>query len=287
VRKKRFAYLLLAQLLLSSSCDKTVAPQGDVIARVGNEYMTLTTLKHDIPEHIRSHLSPAELRAFVLRWINDQVLYQEALARRVDKFPEVMREVDRLKTQILIGKLVEVALAETLHVSDAEIQKYYDANKESFILSEDLVWAYHLLAPKLQEARAIRKRLVGGETFQQVEKSMNPDSTNSQEWDLGYFSKTDVIPAIAQTVFNMRVNSFSAPIKSEFGYHIIQLRDKQKKGQIKPIQAVRDEIRQKLLTRKRQDRYERFLLQMKSKFEIETNFQMLGVALDSLMLAGE
>lgn len=287
MRKKRFAYLLLAQLLLSSSCDKTVAPQGDVIARVGNEYMTLTTLKHDIPEHIRSHLSPAELRAFVLRWINDQVLYQEALARRVDKFPEVMREVDRLKTQILIGKLVEVALAETLHVSDAEIQKYYDANKESFILSEDLVWAYHLLAPKLQEARAIRKRLVGGETFQQVEKSMNPDSTNSQEWDLGYFSKTDVIPAIAQTVFNMRVNSFSAPIKSEFGYHIIQLRDKQKKGQIKPIQAVRDEIRQKLLTRKRQDRYERFLLQMKSKFEIETNFQMLGVALDSLMLAGE
>jgi len=287
LKKNGFACLLFAQLLFGLGCGKAVEPDGEIIARVGDEFMTLATLKNDIPEHIRSDLSPAELREFVLRWINDQVLYQEAVARHVDKLTEVQHEISRLRAQILIGKLVEVALAETLHVSDAEIREYYDANQESFVLSGDLVRAYHALAHNMKEAKEIRKRLVGGEPFEEVVKSINPDSSHSAQWDLGYFSKSDVIPEIARVVFKMKVKSYSRPIKSDFGYHIIQLLDKQKKGDVKPFQAVKDEIRQKLLTSKRQERYERFLLQTKSKFEIETNFQMLGSALDSLMLAGE
>ena len=64
--------------------------------------------------------------------------------------------------------------------------------------------------------------------------------------------------------------------------------DKQKSGEIKKFEIVKDEIKQKLLTKKKEDRYQRFLLQMKSKVNIQTNFQLLETsALDSLLFRGD
>ncbi len=282
----RIAVLLVLQCALLQRCGKAFDTE-EPIARVGAQSLSLSDLRDEIPEHIRPSLSPGELRDYVVRWINDQALYQEALARNVDELPELQREFERLKREIVISKLIEVAFQQKLLASDEEVRAYYDANQESFVLAEDIVRAYHLLSPSLQEANIIRKRLLSGEEFSLVVESASPDSVAREDWDLGYFSADDVIPEIAKVVFKLGVNECSRPVRSDFGYHIVQLVDKQKRGEIEPFDAVKEEIRQKLLTKKRQDRYERFLLQTKSKLQIETNFQLLDSALDSLIYVGD
>ena len=58
--------------------------------------------------------------------------------------------------------------------------------------------------------------------------------------------------------------------------------------QVKKFELVKDEIKYKLLTKKKEDKYQRFLLQMKSKVKIQTNFQLLDSSIiDSLLHKGD
>ncbi len=279
--------LLISLSTIAFICD-TNQQSGRVIAVVGDETLTLKQLVRDLPPHIRSGLSSVDIRASVIEWINEEVLYQEARSRQLDKREDVIREFERLKRELLINKLVEQTLGEDVTITEEEIQGYYEANKDSYVLSQDLVHAYHLLVATRQEATEVRNRLRSGESFQQVAQQAGEDSLANIDWDWGYFSQNDVIPEISQVVFKLRKNSVSQPVKSDLGYHIFQLVDRQDKGEVQPLAMVREEIRMKLREKKKQDMYQRFLLQMKSKYKIQTNFQLLDSAvMDSLLSRGK
>lgn len=273
-------------LLLALLCTKCRRPKdaSPVIAVVGEEALTLNELIDKIPNHIRADMTSVNLREFVLSWINDQVLYQEAVAREIDRDETLRKEFENLKRELVISKLLEQTLNKDIAVAEEEMKAYYDANREGFILSDDVVHAHHVLLGSQKEANEVRKRLRAGEPFGTVAQDITQDSLEADAWDLGYFSRNDVIEEIAKVVFKMSVKSISYPIKSDFGYHIVQLVDKQKKGEVESFDTVKDEIKQKMLTRKRQDKYQRFVLQMKSKFKIQTNFLLLDSSiLDSLL----
>lgn len=276
--------LLLVCILLLGAC-QTERDKGIVIATVGKQKLTLNELVLQFPQHMRKQLSQAEMRELVLLWINDQVLYQEAEANKIDKIPDLQKEFEKLKKDVVINRFIETALGETINVSDEEIKSYYEVNKETFVLAEEIVNAYHLLFKTQKEANDARQRLGKGESFESIANSIAGDSVSVQEWNLGYFSQGDVIPEISKMLFKMTINTYSYAIKSDFGYHLVQLVDKQKKGEIKRLETVKDEIKQKIVTKKREDKYQRFLLQTKSKFKIQTNFQALSSAvMDSLIL---
>ena len=281
---ERGLFCLLCIFLLFG-CKNSNSKQ-DIIATVEDEKLSLSELMEDIPEHIRYNLTNVEIRELVLRWINNEVLYHEALERELDKRPEPQKEFNKLKKELLINRLLELTLDKDLAVSKEEIKQFYDNNREAFILDEDMVHAYHILVDTKKEARTVRKRIRGGESFDVLIKEIKQD-TLANDWDLGYFSKSEVIPEISKVVFSLSEGATSLPIKSDFGYHVVKLIDKQKKGEVKNFETVKEEIRLKLQTKKKQERYQRFLLQMKSKFKIDTNFKLLDSAMmDSLLNKG-
>lgn len=268
-------------ILTCLGCNNLEKEEKQVLAKVGKETLTLEEVMAEIPKEIRSNLSSSDIREYVRRWINNQVLYQEARRQKLDERIDLQKEFEKLKKELLINKLIEVELDNEVTATDEEIQAYFDSNKDSFVLTEDVVHAYHILVKTQKEANAIRKRLRSGETFEALSKEVNSDS-DINAWDLGYFSRDEVIPQISKVVFNMPIGALSFPIKSDFGYHILRLVDKQNKGDIKKFETVVEEIRLKLEAQKKQERFHRFLLQMKSKTIIETNFTLLdSVTLDS------
>ena len=284
--RRKFVYLIVFILstVFLSSCEKPV-DERYVVAKVEDESLTIQALIAEIPPQIRSNLSEVEIREYVLRWINSQVLYHEALEQKFDERLEFQMEIEELKRELLITKLVEQALNEDVSVTDEEIQAYFDANQEGFRLIEDLVHAYHVLLGTRKEANDVSRRLKAGESFAAVFSDVSLDSSNNtDDWDLGYFSKDKIAPEISNVVFKLRKGATSLPIKSAFGYHVVQLVDKKKKGEVKNFELVKEEIRLKIQARKKQDKYQRFLLQMKSKHPYETNFKLLDSAvLDSLL----
>lgn len=285
IRRKLVCFVVLSvATVFLSSCEEPV-DERYVVAKVEDESLTIQELIAEIPPQIRSRLSTVEIREYVLRWINSQALYHEALEQKLDEGQGFQREFEKLKRELLITKLVEKTLNEDVTVTDAEIKAYFEVNKEGFRLIDDQVHAYHVLLGTRKEANAVSKRLKAGEAFAAVFRDVNLDSSSHNGgWDLGYFSKNEIAPEISRAVFKLRKGATSLPIKSAFGYHVLQLVNKQKKGDIKNFELVKEEIRLKIQARKKQDKYERFLLQMKSKHPYETNFQLLGSSvLDSLL----
>ncbi len=272
---------------ISFSCKRETVDPGQVVARVAGRVLTVDELREGIPERFQQTLSPAELREFAMRWINDQALYEEAMVRGLDESEDLNAEFMKLRRELLINRLLEVAVPPEQIVGEEEIKEYYDMSQDAFILSEDLVRTYHLLLKTRAEASAIRKRLLKSESFEKIAKELQTDSTDVDEWDFGYYSAEEVISEISTVAFKLRKEAISQPIKSKFGYHLIKLVDKQKKGDVKPLESVRNEIKRKLLTKKRQARYERFLQETKSKLTIETNFDLLSAPGDSLTFLGE
>ena len=275
-------------LLMLSGC-RQQEQEKDIIAQVGNEALSLTELSDEIPYQIQSSLKESDIKEYVIRWINKEVLYQEALRLKLDDRPDFQQEVNKLKKELLINKLLEVNIdSKPVTVSDEEIQKFYDQNGEEFLLNDEVVHCYHILLNNRQEADDIRSRLTQGVPFDQVIAAMNPDSLKFKNWDLGYFTKEQILPEISKIVFSLPVGSYTTPIKSDFGYHVLKVVDKRTKGQNKDLSEVSEEIRIKLSELRRRDNYEHYLLQAKSRYQIQSNFQLLdSITTDSLVNKGE
>lgn len=256
------------------SCDNQQEKQI-VIAEVGKEKLTTKKMLDEIPTEIRGKLTNSDIREFVQRWVNSQVLYQEAKRQKLDERVDLKKEFEKVKIELMINRLIELSLEDEVQVTDKEIETFYDENKEDFVLNEDLVHAYHILVKTREEANAIRRRLRKGESFEEVSKEVMGDSTEPATWDLGYFSKDEVIPEISKVIFNMPSGALSLPIMSDYGYHIVKLIDKQKQGDYNKLENVQGEIKLKLEAIKKRERFQGFLSDLKNKTEIITNFQLL------------
>lgn len=265
-------------------CNNNTKEKQRVIAIVGDETLTLEGVLEEIPDEIKPNLSSMDIREYVQRWINSQVLYQEAKRRKLDERIDLKKEFAKVKRELMVNKLIELALEDEVEVTEEEIKSYYEENKESFILTDDQVHAYHILVNTKAEANNIRRRIRNGETFEAICKEVKHAKEDSAYWDLGYFTREEIIPEISKVIFKMPRGALSLPIKSDFGYHIVKLVDIQKKGDINKLENVKEEIRFKLEVLKKRQRFERFLLQMKTKTKVQTNYNLLEkVSIDSLI----
>jgi parvulin-like peptidyl-prolyl isomerase len=284
----RYGLILGLVFSLFIAC-KPADQEKDIIAQVGNETLTLRKLSDQIPLQLQSTLKESEIKEYVVRWINKEILYQEALSLKLDERADFQYELERMEKELLVNKLLEVLIdSKPVSVSDAEIQGVYDESTEEFILNEDVVHCFHILCETREQADGIRSQLSQGVLFEHVVLGSNADSIKFENWDLGYFSRTEILSDIAKVAFSLPVGAFSNPIKTEHGFHILQVVDKRAKGQKKDLTQVKDEIRMKLAELKRQENYERFLVQTKNKYPIQSNFQLLdSITKDSIVSKGE
>jgi len=76
--------------------------------------------------------------------------------------------------------------------------------------------------------------------------------------------------------FNYRVGRITRPIKSEFGYHLFKIIDAKLANTELEYDDVKDQIKSLLVSEKQRDEYINFITNLKSKVEIETNYELLN-----------
>jgi parvulin-like peptidyl-prolyl isomerase len=102
--------------------------------------------------------------------------------------------------------------------------KLIDALAGQVQTSGPQVHARHILVASEQEALNVKKDLDGGATFADEAKKYSTDTSNKDNaGDLGWFGKGVMDPAFEQAAFSLKVGETSQPVKSSFGYHIIQV----------------------------------------------------------------
>ncbi|RYH09891.1 peptidylprolyl isomerase [Tropicimonas sp. IMCC6043] len=237
--KKTWGAGLIALALIASvpalaeevTADTVVATVGGVDITVGHMIVARQTL-------------PAQYRqidvATLWDGLLDQLVQQNAMAQSlgdgVTKATEL--SIDNAISGLLageaIGKVVQAA------VTPEALQAAYEARFADAEPSLEYN-AAHILVATEEEAQALVAELEGGADFAELakEKSTGPSGPNGG--DLGWFGTGMMVPEFEQAVIALEPGQVSAPVQTQFGWHVIKLNET-RAAEAPPLEEVRDEL---------------------------------------------
>src|SRR6185295_10675281 len=103
-------------------------------------------------------------------------------------------------------------------------QKLSDEINKDTTATDEQVWARHILVDTAEEAKAVVDRLHKGEDFAAVAKEVSKDTgSGANGGDLGWFGKGAMVAEFETAAFSQKIGEIGKPVKSQFGYHIIQV----------------------------------------------------------------
>ena len=172
--------------------------------------------------------------------------------------------LERIKVQ-LASKVWEKRQFEKVKVAEKDVKAYYKAHPEEFS-EKPKVRASHILLKTEAEAKSVTKELSGlkdgalNAKFAELAKAKSTGPSGPKGGDLGFFGEGQMVPAFNDAAFAMKKGEVTkTPVKSQFGYHVILVVDKQE-GKDLPYKEVQGFIDQKL-------KVEAFKEQMQSKMD--------------------
>ena len=183
----------------------------------------------------------------------------EEIEAYFDEHKEELRIPERRVVDYLL--LDQNALRDTIELSDDELFEYYEANPEEFT-QEEQVRARHILLQvggdrteqqAEEQMLAIRDRLEAGEDFATVATELSDDpGSKAQGGDLGFFGRGQMIGEFEEAAFSAVPGEVVGPVKTNFGYHLIQVEERRDAGRSSFAEA-QEQIRSLLLNQRSQD----------------------------------
>lgn len=170
--------------------------------------------------------------------------------------------------QILKGQIVlEKAVAPQVHVTEADIKAYFDKNHAVFDKPEQ-VKARHILVADLNTANQVVAKLKSGGSWDALAKQYSTDpSSKDKGGELGYFGRGQMVPQFQDAAFGAKVGQVVGPVKSPFGYHVIQVEDK-KPATKGSLASAHDQIKQQLTAQQQQQQAPIFIQGLRSSAKI-------------------
>jgi len=154
------------------------------------------------------------------------------------------------------------AMAETLEIDEETLRQRYEATRERFMTAERRR-AAHILIDAGQrpddEARALaaslRERVESGESFADLAAEYSDDPASADDGgDLGWIEPGVMMPAFEEALFELAPGEVSAPVETEFGWHLIRLEEiEAPRGQ--SFAEARDEIAAEVREERAEDLY--------------------------------
>jgi peptidyl-prolyl cis-trans isomerase C len=262
--------LFLLVLLAVGGCGKGNEPgkapgerTGEIV-RVGDAVLTGDDLARLAPEDEQIPLTIEERREFVRRWVDTEVLRQEAIRRGFKSDPYVEARLKELEQQFLADYLVYAELRKRTEVSEEEVERYYAAHEREY-LNEYRVSQILVGTPE-DAARVVE--LLKTRSWDWVANRYSIDAGAKRGGDLGYLTKGNMIPELETIVFDMKPNDVSGIVKSDFGYHVFKLDDVREALVPVGLDDVREQIMNTLMLEKRKEAYRELLDSLKAKADV-------------------
>lgn len=138
------------------------------------------------------------------------------------------------RNSVKVGLLEQKAAEATIHPTEKQLKNYYNNDIKPKIK------ARHILVSSKSKAEDIKKQLDKGADFATLAKKYSTDTaTASKGGDLGWFGAGEMDSDFENAAYKLKVNEISGPVKTSYGYHIIQLTGEKKK---KPYSEMKKDV---------------------------------------------
>jgi peptidyl-prolyl cis-trans isomerase C len=218
------AVFLLAPMtvLRAQDTDPAVARVNGVDIRQSDIAVAEEEVGGNMPQ-----MPPDKQRDYLITYLADVVLVaQAAEQQKLGDRDDVKHRIEFERNKVLM----EMLLQDVGHsaVTDETMHQVYDEAVKQMPPEEE-VHARHILVPTEDEAKAIEAELKNGADFAKLAKEKSKDPGAAEGGDLGYFTKDQMVPEFAEVAFKLDKGQISDPVKTQFGWHIIQVEDKRTK----------------------------------------------------------
>jgi peptidyl-prolyl cis-trans isomerase C len=219
-------------------------PPETVVAIVNGKQVTRADIiasAKQLPAEYQQQINQV-FPALIDRQIDLMLLSDAGAKQNLLEDPEIKQQVTELTENIIrqavLDRYLEAQMTET--AIKARYDKFVGA-----LPKQQEVKARHILVEKEEDAKAIVIQLDGGADFSAIakEKSKDPGS-GSKGGDLGYFVAGQMVPEFSDAAFKLEKGQYTkAPVKSQFGWHIIIVDDKRER-QPPSLEEARSTIEQ-------------------------------------------
>jgi peptidyl-prolyl cis-trans isomerase C len=198
--------------------------------------------------------------------ITREILYQEAVRRKLDKNPDYQTQLDLAKQQIILAVLIE-DLSKKLNPSDADVRKEYERVKaERSGEAGKQYKSRHILVKEEADAKQIIADLDAGGDFAAIAKEKSQDTgTKDEGGELDYSEAESYVQPFGEALKALKKGERTKePVKTSYGYHIIELEDV-KSVPFPEFDLVKTQIQQQLATKVRDD----YIAELRAKAKIQ------------------
>lgn len=262
----------------SSTDSKTeTKKEGQVLAEVNGGSITTGDFNRELknlPEYLKAMADTPEGRKEMLdTMVIRELILQQASKDGLDKSPEIEEKLKDLKKRLIVESFLKKKVETESQVSDADLQKFYEQNKDKFKTGEQ-IRASHILVKNEKEAKDILAQVKGGGNFEDLAKKHSVDSSAAKGGDLGWFGKGSMVPVFEKAALALKEGQVSDVVKSDFGFHIIKLTGKRAAG-IRPLEEVKDQIKSAIMPSKQQEVFQKIKEELKKSAKITVKEDVL------------
>jgi peptidyl-prolyl cis-trans isomerase C len=254
----------LAAILLAGAIVATPAlAQNKPVATVNGQAISSSAYNAFIAQQKSQGTpdSPELQNAIKEELIRRELLSQEAKKKGMDKNPNIQGQMELAKQAVLINAYVTDYM-KNHPVSDAQLKTEYEQIKQSVGSTE--YKARHVLVDNEDEAKAIIAKLDKGEKFADLAKQSKDPGSKDKGGELGWSAPNAYVKPFADALAKLKKGEYTkTPIKSDFGYHVIQLDDS------RPMNTPSfDQVKPQLAQRAQQQQLETMLKDLRAKAKV-------------------
>lgn len=255
------ASVLIAGSLISAP---VLAQQGKTFAKVNGQPISQNVFDAFIAEQ-KAQGAPdnAELKAAVKEeLVRREILSQEARKQGFDKKGEIQGQIELARQSVLIRAFLSDYVRKNAP-SDAQLKAEYDLVKKTLGGTE--YKSRHILVEKEEDAKAIIAKLDKGEKFATLAKQSLDPGSKERGGELDWSSPNAYVPPFGEALTKLKKGEYTkTPVKSDFGYHVIQLDD------TRPLTPPSfEEVKPQLQQRASQMQVEKLVRELREKAKVD------------------
>lgn len=244
--------------------------ENKVLAIVNGSELTEKDINRTLlrfPQETQEHYKTEEgKKQFLDQMINFELIYAHALDSDMKKDPDYIEQVELIEKDVLIQIGVKNIMS-SVDTTEEEIKKYYEDNSEMF-KSDETASAKHILVDDLEQMKEIKLEITNGMSFEEAATKYSKCPSSAQGGSLGSFSRGKMVPEFEDAAFKLQVGEISEPVKTQFGYHLIQLDEKTPQGS-KSLEESKEIIVKNLLNQKQNEKYVSSITELRNKYTVE------------------
>jgi len=207
--------------------------------------------------------TPERANAVREELVNREILAQAATRRGLDKNPDIVAQMDMARQAVLVRALFDSEVKAN-PITDAQLQQEYERFKASMGTNEYKV--KHILVDKEDDAKAIIAELNRGGDFAKLAKDKSKDPGSKENGgDLDWGPAARYVKPFADALVAMQKGQTSAaPVKTDFGYHVIRLDD------VRPLKVPEfAELKEQFRQRAQQQQIQKFVMDLRQRAKVE------------------